>query len=184
MSDRIFTDRDLDEAIRELPRAVAPRRDLWPSIARRLAARAEAGDRRDANRGWWRQGLAASVAVAFLAGLMFGRQMGGGDPEASGATPVDPAIQAALLASEREYRAAFREFIPVGAPSGMLAEETVRHIENSWADLQQAEAALLAAIREYPDNIYLNQKLLDLRAQQLGFMQQLVALEWSGRRET
>lgn len=184
MNDQIKTDRELHGAIKELPLAIKPKRDLWPSIAARLAAPAEAGARRDARPALRHQALAASVAIAFVAGLMFGRQMGNGGPAESLAMTPDPVMQAVLAASEREYQAAFREFIPVGASAPLLESEAVQNIEGSWADLQQAEAALLAALHEYPENTYLNQKLLDLRAQQLGFMKQLATLDHFSRRKT
>ena len=91
---------------------------------------------------------------------------------------------AATEATEREYQAAFREFIPVGASRAVLEMQTVQKIEQSWAELQQAETALLSALHEYPENPFLNQKLLDLRSQQLAFMQQLATLDQYSRRRT
>ena len=93
-------------------------------------------------------------------------------------------MQAALEATEREYVAAFKEFIPVGTARTVLESHAVTNIEESWADLQQAESALLAAMHEYPENTYLNQKLLELRSQQLGFMRQLAMLDQFSRRKT
>ena len=54
----------------------------------------------------------------------------------------------------------------------------------SWEDLQQAEASLLAALAQYPTNTYLNEKLLDLRSQQLRFVKQLAMLEQNDWRKT
>lgn len=128
--------------------------------------------------------LAASVAVAFVAGLMFGRQESFSPPQPSTEVSASLAMLAATEATEREYQAAFREFIPVGTARSVLKSETIQNIEQSWVELQQAETALLAALHEYPGNSFLNQKLLDLRSQQLGFMQQLAVLDQFSRRRT
>lgn len=183
MSERIDNDQQLQEALARLPREITPQRDPWPDIEARLAAREARGVRAvSGNRGL--RALAASVAVAFVAGLLFGRQSvveetpGAVEPVAGNLT-----LQAALEASEREYQAAFREFIPVGVSRSVLETQAIQHIESTWVEMQQAEAALMSALREYPENAYLNQKLLDLRQQQLGFMKQLATLDQASRRK-
>lgn len=181
----IFSDEtELIQAIHELPESIEPRRDLWPGIAARLKALHGSFGAAPAAPAWRWPALAASVAVAFVAGILFGRQVGQEHVPQAGQPATDLAILAALQASEREYHAAFRLFIPVGEARPMLEAQAVQNIENSWFELRQAEAALLAALREYPENTYLNEKLLDLRAQQLGFMQQLAMLDQTSRRRT
>ena len=179
----ISSERKLVEAIHGLPDSISPKRDLWPGIASRIADSMSHGDRSSNTFSWRNQALAASVVLAFAAGLMFGRQMGSSDLSPAEAMAPDLAMRAMLEASEREYQAAFREFIPVGEARVLLETQAVENIEGSWSDLQQAEAALLAALHDYPDNTYLNQKLRDLRAQQLGFMKQLATLDQFSRRK-
>jgi hypothetical protein len=184
MSRKMMDEQQVIKAITELPRDIAPRRDLWPGIASRLKAGPGRSGTGGNQRGWRVQTLAASLAIAFVAGILLGRQLG---QEATPApNPPEPhvAVLAALQASEREYQAAFREFIPVGAARHMLESQAVQNIENSWFEMQQAESALLAALSEYPENTYLSEKLMDLRAQQLGFMQQLAMLDQFSRRKT
>jgi hypothetical protein len=181
MSKRIKTDKELADAIGALPAAVEPERDLWPGISARLGA--VSGTESARQGGWRHQALAASVAVAFVAGLMFGRQMGESELEPAGPAGMQTAMLAAMQASEREYQAAFREFIPVGSANTLLSSQTIENIESSWAEMQQAESALQIALSEYPENTYLNQKLLDLRAQQLDFMKQLATLDQFSRRK-
>ena len=182
MNDRIKDEQQLVDALHSLPREIEPQSELWPAIERRLGRVEEtsAAPRRQ----WPMRALAASVAIAFFAGLMFGRQVGvtPGQPETG--LPASLSMLAATEATEREYQAAFREFIPVGASRAVLETQTVQRIEQSWAELQQAETALLAALHEYPENPFLNQKLLDLRSQQLGFMRQLATLDQYSRRRT
>ena len=178
------TDKQLSRAIEELPRKMSPRKDLWPGISSRLGQAGSEGQAATVRQSWFRQAIAASIAVAFVAGLMFGRQMDNGGTAAPELRTMDYAMQATLEATEREYQAAFREFIPVGSARALLANQDVEHIEDSWAEMQQAETALLAALHDYPDNFYLNQKLFDLRARQLGFMRQLATLDQFSRRKT
>ncbi|NND44941.1 MAG: hypothetical protein HKN58_06425 [Xanthomonadales bacterium] len=165
----------------QLPRSIAPGRDLWPDIESGLTPRHAANGARRA--GWKSPALAASVAVAFVAGLLLGREVAPPAPEPVSSLPYSIMMQAALEASEREYRAAFREFIPVNTAGPELGTGVVDSIERSWAELEQAESALRAALHEYPENIYLNRKLLDLRSQQLGFMKQMAMLDQFSRRK-
>ena len=184
MSRKFANESELLEAVHGLPREMAPRRDLWPGIAARLKARGGDAAVARSTPAWRSHALAASLVVAFAAGILFGRQIGQEAPVEMQAPGADFAMLAALQASELEYHAAFRQFIPVGTSRPMLETHAVQNIENSWFELQQAESALLAALREYPENTYLNEKLLDLRAQQLGFMQQLAMLDQTSRRKT
>ena len=100
--------------MRELPSRIEPGRDLWPDIEARLTPRSPAGV--PASRRWSLGAIAASVTVAFLAGMLLGRQ--GPDnavPSSSGETltlaeAAAPALAVALEATEREYRAAWKSF--------------------------------------------------------------------------
>jgi hypothetical protein len=60
----------------------------------------------------------------------------------------------------------------------------VTNIENSWSALVQAERALQSALDEHPGDRFLNQKMLELRSRQLGFLRQLAGLDHSNRRLT
>ena len=68
---------------------------------------------------------------------------------------------------EREYQAAFREFVAVGAVdinSPNLVGETFKQ---SWQLMQQLEADLQAALLQEPGNLLLQQRLMQLRVHQL-----------------
>lgn len=182
MNDRIKDEKHLVETLNRLPREIEPGNDVWRSIERRLDRAPESAA--TSSQRWPMRALAASVAVAFVAGLMFGRQVGVTPSQPAAQSPASLSMLAATEATEREYQAAFREFIPVGSAREVLQAETILKIEQSWADMQQTETALLAALHEYPENPFLNQKLLDLRSQQLGFMQQLATLDQVSRRRT
>jgi hypothetical protein len=180
-------------ALDRLPREIEPGRDLWPDIEGRLSPRSAAPVR--SRRGWGLGAVAASVAVAFLAGILLGRQ--GPAPEATGPRTADvssdpltlasaaaPSVAAALEATEREYQAAWRGFEPLGTRPSLLEQNTVDALERSWLAMKEAETALLTALDEHPENPYLADKLLELRGQQLDFMRALHRLERDSRRET
>lgn len=184
MTDSIDREQAVVQAIGELPRELPPRRDLWPDIQARLGE--QAAPAAPVSGAWRWRAVAASVIVAFAAGLMLGRQAEG--PSTPGPAVTDSlqqvAMQAALQASEREYQAAFQAFTPVGVDTDYLRAGTVQGLEHSWEDLLEAEAALMAALEAHPDNAFLSEKLLNLRAQQLEFMRQIHMLDQNSRRKT
>ncbi|MEJ2534761.1 MAG: hypothetical protein P8008_04680 [Gammaproteobacteria bacterium] len=183
-------DREMLRAVQSLPRSLPPRRDLWPEIRARLAEREVAPEPRRRSR--W-PALAASVAVAFAVGLLMGRSWTGpvsppgplpAQRDVSAASVADPTLAAAVEAADREYQAAFLGLVPVGAAPAALGDDAALAIEGSWEDLRDAETALLAALKEFPDNPYLNQKLIDLRARQLAFLRELQMLDEGHGRST
>ncbi|MEM1412699.1 MAG: hypothetical protein AAGH19_10115 [Pseudomonadota bacterium] len=191
MSSRQASDSAPIPGIEQLPRSITPARDLWPDIEAGLnqAAPVHATTR----RGWGIGAVAASVAVAFLVGILLGRQAPG---PAAPALPLDtiaagtgfqvaaPALAAVLAATEREYQAAWKGFDPAGLAPALLDAASADELARSWQAMNEAEAALLAALDAHPDNPYLAAKLLDLRSQQLGFMRELHMLDQNSRRNT
>ena len=85
---------------------------------------------------------------------------------------------------DAEYQAAFREFINVGGTDHNLAPQTIEKIEMGWAELRVTEAALANALEDNPGDLFLNERMLELRARQLGFLKQLVTLDRNNRRMT
>ena len=176
------------EGMHALPRSMEPGRDLWPDIEARLTPRAPAAA--PASRRWGLSALAASVAVAFLAGLLLGRQTpemavpSPGMERLSLAEAAAPAMAVALEATEREYRAAWKSFGPLGLAPTTLQPETLDALARSWQSMKDAESALMTALEEHPENPYLADKLLELRGQQLEFMRDMHMLEQNNRRET
>jgi hypothetical protein len=72
----------------------------------------------------------------------------------------------------------------VGSASTSLSLQTVALIEASWDDLRRTEAELAAALAIRPNDPFLNERMLELRARQLGFLQRLAALDLNDRRLT
>jgi hypothetical protein len=185
MNRQVHSDKELVEAIAALPRSLPPGRDLWPQIEQRLEDHVSEGGYQAPGLRWRFPAAAAALVVAFAAGILLGRQLQDGLPsDGQGPLPASRALIAATQASEREYQAAFRQFTPIDSAHVALGPQTVQSIEGSWQELQQAETALLSALEEYPENAYLNQRLLDLRARQLQFLKQIVTLDPFSRRKT
>jgi hypothetical protein len=129
--------------------------------------------------------------IAIAAGLLFSMQpnglpVPGQDPlqKAHENGPGQGSLPGFLAASEAEYLAAFREFIPLGHSRSVLPLQTVEKIEMGWADLVSTETALAAALEKHPNDPFLNERMLELRARQLGFLKQLATLDSSNRRMT
>lgn len=181
-------DTELLRRIGELPRAIQPARDPWPEIAARIQAPARARRPR-----WAMLGAVASLALALVVGWVLAPRWAGqaGSENAAPrlavtetAAPPLAGLPVAVAASEAEYQAAFREFIPVGAARSSLSPQTVAHIETGWADLRAAEQRLALALESNPNDPFLNDRMLELRARQLAFLQRLATLDMDNRRLT
>lgn len=188
-----INEQELLKRLAELPREIEPAHDPWDKIAARLdEPHAAAGE--PARRGisstraaWPMLAVAASAVLALAIVLRPQNEVAPGLPEVSStqnsATSVD-AIPVVRAGSEAEYQAAFREFVAIGDSRDRIPAQTVEQIETGWADFRQIESALEDALALNPDDPFLNKKMLDLRAKQLGFLRQLAALDHSNRRMT
>jgi hypothetical protein len=175
---------DLQSAIDSLPRRIKPQRDLWPAINDRLDTAGGADKTRYSAPVWRMPAMAAAVLVALTTGVFIGRGM---DAEPAGQTAqsvLEFALVGTVQATEREYQAAFQELVPLVYSGIPLDGEEPDALRGSWEDLQQAETSLLAALQQYPTDIYLNNKLLDLRSRQLQFVKQMALLEQNNWRRT
>ncbi len=175
---------ELQSAIESLPRSIRPQRDLWPGISERLET-AGKGDKVNYATPMWRApALAAAVLLALTGGIFIGRGMDTSPAGQPSQTAMEYALLGTVAAVEREYQAAFRELVPLDYSGLRLEGEEPDALRGSWEDLLQAELSLMAALRQYPTDIYLNEKLLDLRSQQLQFVKQLAMLEQNNWRRT
>jgi len=180
---------ELLKAIGSLPRSMAPQRDLWPAINARLEAVT-----RDDNMyhdgvqykaPYWRiPALAAAVMLALTTGIFIGRGLDTGSADQMTQSAQEYALIGTVKATEREYQAAFSELVPLDYSGLPLEGEEPDALRGSWEALLQAENSLLAALAQYPSDMYLNGKLLDLRSQQLQFVKRLALLEQNNWRRT
>ena len=188
---RKLTEQELLERLEALPRELSPAKAAWPAIAQQIGPQSSAKRQYSSNR-WWFRAAAACVAVAFVAGILLGRQWDtaprSAQPESRLASqaysPQAAGLTGALVASELEYQAAFREFVAVGESREYLPPQTVEKLDAGWVDLREAEAAMTEALRQNPGNAFLSAKLLELRSRQIDFLKQIAALDQNNRRTT
>lgn len=175
---------ELHSAIGSLPRSIRPSRDLWPDISRRLETVERQGGVQYKSSSWRRPAMAAAVLLALTTGIFIGRGMDVGPADQVTQTVQQYALIGTVKATELEYQAAFSELVPLDYSGLRLEGEEPDALRSSWEALLQAESSLLAALQQYPSNIYLNGKLLDLRSQQLQFVKRLALLEQNNWRRT
>jgi len=175
---------ELTKAIGSLPRSMKPQRDLWPGISERLGTVERDSSVRYKAPFWRTPAMAAAVLLALATGIFIGRGMDTGSAGPMSETIQEYALIGTVKATELEYQAAFSELVPLDYSGLRLAGEEPDALRGSWEALLQAETSLLAALQQYPSNIYLNGKLLDLRSQQLQFVKRLALLEQNNWRRT
>lgn len=178
-----MTEAELIRQLGELPRRVEPRNDPWPQIAARITRHPVSRSRFTSP---WLS-LAAGVALAFAIGVFAGKNwqstpaaaLAGGE-----LANIEHAstLEGVLFGVEREYQAAFSEFTTIGQSATNLKPATLESIEHDWQAMLDAEAALTTALEQYPNNPWLNQRMLELRDRQLGMLKQLAGLDRTSRR--
>jgi len=191
------SEKELLSRLADLPREISPGRDPWPEIFAAIGDSPAGSGTEKFGAKWRFLAAAASVVLAISAGLVLKslyQEQGGsteflasGDtaPVAAGVTGYeDSGIARMLNIVDAEYVAAFREFIGADDVRSGLAPQTLEKIEMGWADLRMTEVALESALEQNPDDLFLNERMLELRARQLGFLQQLVSLDRNNRRLT
>jgi hypothetical protein len=129
----------LDALLRQMPRNIAPPRDLWPAIDARLVP---ARLRPPA------YALAAAAAVVLLSSLVTTIVIVSRHPPAAVAGVLDPgpaqthsagAADARLVATRAQLRQAFDERLPLLAPQTRAAVlKSLRTIEQAHQDLRRA----------------------------------------------
>ena len=175
---------ELQNSIDSLPRSIKPQRDLWPEINKRLEVIEKTEKVLYKAPIWRTPAMAAAVLLALTSGIFIGRGLDRNPAGQTAQMVLEYALIGTVEATEREYQAAFRELVPLDYSGLRLEGEEPDALRNSWNDLLQTESSLLAALQQYPSNIYLNEKLLDLRSQQLQFVKQLALLEQNNWRRT
>jgi len=182
-----MTEAELVRQLGELPRRIEPRYDPWSQILNRIES--EGPGRSGSGSSWFR--LAAAVALAFSLGIFLGRSLQlspsaiqADNPLAQedGGSVQSPEFGGALVGAEREYQAAFSEFTMIGQAASELKPATLDSIERDWQVMLDAQAALAAALEQYPNNPWLNKQMLELRERQLAMLKLLAGFERTSRR--
>jgi len=185
-----MNEQELIRKLGDLPREISPARDPWPEITARIKAAPRESVTRAGGRSWLH--MAAAAVLVIVAGLVLGPMRNGSvgpvfdstDGSQAGGAAASVTLRRALAASESQYRAAFREFIPVEDSLGTLPPATVETIQSGWKELNSTEMVLTAALEQHPNDPFLNERMFELRERQLGFLKQLARLDRSNRRMT
>jgi hypothetical protein len=175
---------ELQKELGLLPREMKPPRDLWPGIDARLETAVREGATTYRTPFWRMPAIAAAILVAMATGIFIGRGIDRESAEQVMETVRATAFIGTVKATELEYQAAFSELVPLDYSGLRIASDEPDALRGSWNALVQAESALLAALQQYPTDVYLNEKLLDLRSQQLQFVKRLALLEQNDWRRT
>ena len=196
MSPRM-SEKELLDRLAELPREKTPSRDPWPAISAAIEALPGKAGGSGTGTTWWPRAAAAAVVLALAAGILLrpgfddgapvrGERVSSAPTAAAGTAVGEPnaRVTGMLDSLDAEYAAAFREFIGAGESRDVLAQQTVEKIEMGWADMRVAEEALSVALEQNPGDLFLSERMMELRARQLGFLKQLVSLERNNRRLT
>jgi hypothetical protein len=191
------SEKELLNRLANLPREISPGRDPWPGISAAIGRSPVGSGSAKSRTSRWLLAAAASVLLAVSAGLLlkplYEESALSTDSLVSSDT-VTATVESNVYENasapgmfnivDAEYVAAFREFVNAGGSHGVLAPQTVEKIEMGWADLRSTEEALAAALEQNPNDLFLNERMLELRARQLGFLKQLVSLDRNNRRLT
>ncbi len=174
-----MNEKELLNQLASLPREISPGRDPWPDISARLESFGAPASSPRSAPGWLFRAAAASVVLVFAAGLLL-KPMWNTSPESSHSLPSHGLMDTI----DAEYLAAFQELTNIGGSRSNLAPQTVEKIEMGWADLRVTETALAVALEENPGDVFLNERMLELRMRQLGFLKQLITIDRNNRRMT
>lgn len=173
---------ELNKHIKSLPKRIRPQRDLWSDISSRLEPRNQQSAAVVSPPAWRLPAIAAAVLLALTSGIFIGRGME--TPSPGQMSVLESALAGTMENTELVYQAAFRELVPLDYSGMRLAGDDPASVSNSWDELQKVEVSLISALREYPANVFLTEKLMDLRSQQLQFVKRLVLLEQNNWRRT
>jgi hypothetical protein len=173
---------------RELPKDLAPARDLWPGIAVRLGKEER---RAPVHVFGWPMALAAGVAVAAVSALLTWGLLREPDPTAGGDTPAmtesallpvnygpNSALGAQQLAARDALLAEFR------VRFAQLAPATREAVLRNLAIIQQAADEIDAALAADPASGLLNDLLVGTYQQELDLYSKVVTTRDGATRRT
>lgn len=158
-------------SLRELPRSVAPPRDLWPEIEARLAReRAEAGQRR--RSGWLRPSrgqLAALAAVVFslAVGVWLGRSTlptaapGVAESRGTAAQAEQSVLNATYVSDPRYLQQRATMIRSLESQLAQLPPETQERVGASLATIRKSMQDVQSALGRDPGNALLQELLVN-----------------------
>jgi hypothetical protein len=170
-----------------LPRSVAPPRDLWPGIARRLEAERSSSRLAGAFTPW-ALAAAATVALGLAAALWLGRGPSGvrtveippPSPQAVLVAGAPSATDPALAAAERDYDAAAAALLEaLQQRKGRLDPETLAAVEANLAVIDRALTEVRQALAQDPSSPELTRMLVATHRKKVDVLSHVVKLSTS-----
>ncbi|MGH8249570.1 MAG: hypothetical protein ACREVI_02550 [Steroidobacteraceae bacterium] len=171
----------------ELPKDIAPPRDLWPSIAARLQ---EQPGRSGAGRFGWTAALAAGFLVAAVSALLTWGLMREPEPVTAGIDPAaavaivpvkygsNSGLSAAEIAVRDELLVEFRRKVD------QLSPQTREAVARNLAVIQRAADEIDAALAQDPGSGLLNELLFGAYKQELQLYSNVVTAGGGPTRRT
>lgn len=188
----IGNEQEIIRQLAALPREIAPAKDVWPLISARIF-QTLASSRLPARQfHFWPIATAASLFMILAAGIFLAGQRSGPELASPGkelvtsSSPAQnrPDLNVSALAGELEYQATLKEFMAFSSASGSVEGLKSAWIEQGWGTLRQVEIELMAALREQPDNSFLNLRMAALRSRQIDLLKQIATADRALRRNT
>jgi len=182
---RRIDEQELLDRLAQLPRERTPRSDAWPAIARRLQPRDSAEAEESLPRIVRGGSIAAALLTAIGVGWLVGHQFTSPNPADQSTVGRVLAAQQALApvdwpvraTGELEYQAAVKEFMAVTPIPGDHSRIDSESFSEGWLVLLKAEAQLVTALEQKPNDLLLNNKLLSVRTRQLDLLKDIAAIE-------
>ena len=176
----------------DLPREIAPKRDVWPQISRRISRNTSTGKPAVDRIQLWPMAAAASFLIMITVGLLLNKPWKqsewvspAGEPGFALTSEANRSYLAGSnMTGELEYQAAFKEFMALSVSPGTGEGERPEWIEQGWNTLREVEIELLAAIKMEPDNHFLNLRMAALRGHQIDLLKQITTVDKTSRRIT
>lgn len=170
----------LCEQVAELPRSMAPPRDLWPGIAARIdegrVIRGRSGRR-------WLMAAAAAllIAASVTTAYLVGRRQQTVEVLQAPTPGLAMASQVVMASFERlgvhDYRATRQELAEVlQARRGELAPETLDVVMTNLEVIDDALARIAVALGDDPGNQLLQRQLITVYRQQVDLLQRAAML--------
>jgi hypothetical protein len=147
------TEQDILKQAQALPEEMTPSRDLWSGIEQAVSVTPQVSN--ESQTAWTSKIAAAFVPFALIAGMYFGQS-----------APVSedaPWLQPVVASFEMQKQQALRQ----------VSEETVvtENWQMSLKELEEAEASLMKALKQQPDDPALMKMLTQVYQQQINLIQ-------------
>ncbi len=172
-------DAALTDLANQLPKAVAPNRDLWPGIERAIESSVPA--QRSSQPSMWVQAAAVLLLVGGSSALTYSVVTSGGISPTPNNAPVGQLVFEPVSGSfgsqynlGPDYQDARRDLASrLNDELDQMDPDTRTNIESNLQTIQDAIADINRALADEPDNVLLQEMLLDTYRDELSLMRRI-----------